>query len=551
MNIAAWRYYLRLYQGFHKLLSLSIILAITQSILLFASALLVGYVIDKVLPTRNLSLLVQVAIAIFFIRSLEQIAVLYKQNVDINITKWVIEKIRNDLSKKIYTFSRSYYSEADMGKLHGYLIQDTDRVDTLGGALISNLLPAFLVSLVLSSALIYLNVFLFIFSLGLAPLFFLISKIMGEKVQRRTQQFYDAFLQFNKEIWQALHQMDLTRIQTAENFELERQKRYFENLRVKSIAMLLTNGTYNIAQQLLVTTAGIIILLIGGYAVARNTMTLGNLIAFYFILNLLRNNLTKVLNSVPQIIAGNESLINLFNILEIESCRPYQGVIKLDFSGKISLKSIDFQYNNTWVLQNFNLTIPPHKAVAIVGPNGSGKSTTTYLILGFYRPQKGRLYADDRPFDILDIAHLRQQIGVVMQDVTIFSGTIWENITYGLPNATQAEVVEAATTATAQEFIIGFSKGYNTLVGYGGMLLSGGQRQRIAIARALLRKPKLLILDEPTNHLDEASVIALMKNIKQLQPAPTILIISHNLDIVQEADVIYALENGSLVAKKI
>jgi ABC-type bacteriocin/lantibiotic exporter with double-glycine peptidase domain len=208
-----------------------------------------------------------------------------------------------------------------------------------------------------------------------------------------------------------------------------------------------------------------------------------------------------------------------------------------------------FRYKQDPILQGANLAVEPQSTIAIMGANGSGKSTMMHLLSGFYRPQEGRLFADDCPYDELDILDLRRSIGVVMQDPFFFPGTILENITYGSPRAKQPHVMEAARLATAHAFIEELPKKYDTLVGDNGVLLSGGQRQRIAIARALLRRPKLLILDEPTNHLDAAAVAGLMENLKRLSYRPTTILISHDREIVHHADRIYAVENGRIVPR--
>ncbi len=170
------------------------------------------------------------------------------------------------------------------------------------------------------------------------------------------------------------------------------------------------------------------------------------------------------------------------------------------------------------MLQAINLTLSPGQTVVVVGPNGSGKTTLLNLLLGFYRPQQGQLYADEQPFSQLDLIHLRRSIAVVSQDPVIFPGTIRENLTYGCPEVSFQRIIEAAHLATAHEFIEQLPQGYDTFVGDNGVLLSGGQRQRLAIARALLRQPKLLILDEPTNHLDATAVEQLMHHLKKLDP---------------------------------
>jgi ABC-type bacteriocin/lantibiotic exporter with double-glycine peptidase domain len=199
-------------------------------------------------------------------------------------------------------------------------------------------------------------------------------------------------------------------------------------------------------------------------------------------------------------------------------------------------------------LQDLTLSVDAGTTVAIVGPNGSGKSTIAYLILGFYRPQAGEVYADNHPFRELDIKALRRDIGIVTQTQMMFSGTILENITYGHPDCSFSQVARAARIATAHDFIQKLPHGYETSVGERGVRLSGGERQRIAIARALIAEPRLLILDEPTVHLDRDAIGQLMRNLASLVNSPTTILISHDISVVQEADRAYVLKDGRISA---
>jgi ABC-type bacteriocin/lantibiotic exporter with double-glycine peptidase domain len=192
------------------------------------------------------------------------------------------------------------------------------------------------------------------------------------------------------------------------------------------------------------------------------------------------------------------------------------------------------------------LSVDPGTTVAIVGPNGSGKSTIAYLILGFYRPQVGQVLADDHPLDDLDVKALRREMGIVTQKQMMFSGSILDNITYGHPDCSFNDVVRAAQLATAHDFIRELPDGYRTPVGEGGVKLSGGERQRIAIARALIADPRLLILDEPSVHLDADAVAQLMRNLDSWSSAPTIIVISHDRNVVHGADRTYLLDDGRI-----
>jgi ABC-type multidrug transport system fused ATPase/permease subunit len=195
-------------------------------------------------------------------------------------------------------------------------------------------------------------------------------------------------------------------------------------------------------------------------------------------------------------------------------------------------------------LKSVDLQIRPSSKSAVIGDNGAGKTTIINLILGFYMPNQGRLMADDIPYKEIDMIHLRKSIGVVSQQPPLFSGTIKENISYGVPDIGIEQVLAASENSLAHDFITQLPDGYETKIGEDGTLLSGGECQRIAIARALLRRPKLLILDEPTNHLDRASVSELMNGLNNLKERPALLIVSHDMSVVSHADEVFKLENG-------
>jgi ATP-binding cassette subfamily B protein len=547
MNLSAWQYYIKFYRGSYRTLLLSVIISAVQCLLVLPIAFLVRYTFDKVIPARDLRLLVLVGVAILLLNFANSGISLLTRYLTLKTTKVAIQRLRDELLNKCYAFSRAYYCEADLSKLHASIVQDTERLDVMSNALVALLLPALAISVALCAVLIFLNWFLFLVMITVVPLLLLVSRVMKKRLKERVNAFYRSFETFSKGMLFVLQMMDLTRIQTAEKFETERQRKNFEELRITSGNMAWLNSAYSSVQYGIAAVSGILILIIGGMCVASGSMSMGALLAFYVAVSIFNSNVKIVISSVPQIIAGKESLNTLFNIVRTQDPPPYSGNRQIKFSGKIILESVNFQYKDRQILQDINLTITPNTIAAISGPNGVGKSTIAHLIMGFHRPRSGQLCADDHPYHTLDIIHLRQSIGFVMQDPIIFPGTIWDNITYGRQDASLQDVVYASELATAHEFIQKLPQGYNTFTGDNGVLLSGGQRQRIAIARALLHQPKLLILDEPTNHLDEASARQLMINLKRLNEVTTILIISNNINIIREARYIYFLQEGGHV----
>jgi ABC-type multidrug transport system fused ATPase/permease subunit len=218
--------------------------------------------------------------------------------------------------------------------------------------------------------------------------------------------------------------------------------------------------------------------------------------------------------------------------------------------GKVTFSNISFAYparKEMPVFTNLSFTANEGKKIALVGPSGSGKSTIIKLLSGYYKPDGGEILIDDKPFSSFTLAALRKNIGMVPQEVILFGGTIAENIAYGKTDATQEEIHEAARKANAYDFIESFPEKFETAVGERGVKLSGGQKQRIAIARAILRNPKILILDEATSALDAESEKLVKDALQELMKGRTTFIIAHRLSTIREADTILVINKGKIV----
>jgi ABC-type bacteriocin/lantibiotic exporter with double-glycine peptidase domain len=549
MNVTAWRYYARAYRGRYAALSGAVLGACGQSLLVLPLVLIVRRIFDSIIPGRQFSLLALAAGAMFLLNLANGALSLWIRSVSLRITKIVIRQIRNDMVDRLYSLPRMFYDNCDRSILHATIVQDTERVDVMSNALVAMALPSALVSFVLCAVLVYLNPVLFGVMACVAPPLYAASRVMGHKVRDRMNQFRRSFDSFSKGILHVLQTMDLTRIQTAEPFESGRQKNRIEELRVTSGSMAWLESAYGLVQSTISVVGSILILIVGGVAVGRGSMSIGDLLAFYVTVSLLSGCVRNILTSVPQIIMGNESLGTLYGLIASRNPPVYQGSRQVDFSGSVVFDSVHFAYKERPVLAGLSMEIEPRSTVAIIGPNGSGKSTIAYLIAGLYRPQQGRILVDGIPYEEADLISLRSSMGFVMQDPILFSGTILENIAYGRPETALEHVVEAAELATADEFIRAMPDGYQTQTGDNGVKLSGGQRQRIAIARALLRRPRLLILDEPTNHLDVEAVHGFLRNLAAMKQRPATLIISHDMEVVRHSDRVYALEGGCAIPR--
>ncbi len=313
--------------------------------------------------------------------------------------------------------------------------------------------------------------------------------------------------------------------------------------------MAMSYALHAQVQRTLTGIAGILVLVIGGAAVARGAMSLGQFVTFYVAAGMFYANVDSLASSIPELLAGNASLVTLHRFLADGDPEPYSGTKHVVFDGSVEIRGVTFGYDHTPVLRDVDLVIPRGAQIAIIGPNGAGKSTLVHLLLGFYRPQTGHVLASGVPLEEIDLRSLRRSIGVVPQRPQFFSGTVRENIAYGSPDATQDEIDAAARASLADEVIARLPQGYDTMIGDQGVRLSGGEAQRLAIARAVIGKPSLLILDEPTNHLDVAAIRRLMTGLASREDGPALVVISHDPSVVEFAAHIYRLEHGTLRAE--
>jgi len=293
----------------------------------------------------------------------------------------------------------------------------------------------------------------------------------------------------------------------------------------------------------------LVTLVLGGYFLSRGQISTSELVAYILFINVFLNPIDRLVNFTEQLQRG---MTGFDRFLEILNTKPEiedsEDAIELtDVQGEIEFHDVSFSYNDkTEVLKGINLVIPKGHTVALVGPSGGGKTTFCNLIPRFYEVNEGYITIDGKDIRKITLESLRRSIGVVQQDVYLFSGTIYENIVYGRPGATMEEVIQAAKLANAHDFIMELEKGYDTFVGERGVKLSGGQKQRISIARAFLKNPPILILDEATSALDNESERLVQESLRELAKGRTTLVIAHRLSTIINADNIIVLTSNGI-----
>lgn len=546
MNTTVWKFYKGYYGGCGFRFILTIFLSMLQAVSVVPVALMVRLIFDEAIPGKDVPKLIVMCLIILLLYLLNGGLTLWTRFLSLDTTKKAIKRLRDDLIRKIYSLPRSCVSRIDGKIIHARMVQDSLRVDIMSNALLVLFLPSLFISIGLVAVLIYLNALLFSILVAIVPLIYIFNKLMGGQLKTRVNRYHRYFEVFSKKISWILETMDLTRIQSREKEEIAEQKRLHNRLRKHSTSQAWFNGAYQVIQKTTLVSMGALVLAVGGYLVIKGKISLGELFSFFAALGLLRNYLLTMGGAIPGIVEGRESLKALHDIMVIPETLPYQGRKKITFKGEISFHDVVFGYGPRKVLRQISFTLPPHQVLCLQGANGSGKTTIANLILGFYRPERGRILADGHPYDRLDLVHLRRFLGVVQQDPIIFSGTLLENITYGHSGIGDEKIREILRLTHCEEFIGRLPRGLATSITERGYPLSGGEIQRIVLARALMGEPALLILDEPSNHLDHQVMGEIISNIKKMKNRPSILLISRDQSVALRADLIVLLENGTV-----
>lgn len=297
----------------------------------------------------------------------------------------------------------------------------------------------------------------------------------------------------------------------------------------------------------------LIALSLGGIFVYKGQIDYGDLVAYLLFVNFFLQPIRRLTEFAQQYEEGMAGFSRFMDVMNIEpDIVDSEDAIELkDVNGEIKFNNVSFSYKNgkETILSNVDLNIEPGKTVALVGPSGAGKTTLCHLIPRFYEIDDGEILIDGKNIKDIKLASLRRNIGLVQQDVFLFTGTVKDNIMYGNPYANDEEIIEAAKKASIHDFILNLPDGYDTYIGEKGVMLSGGQKQRISIARVFLKNPPILILDEATSALDNRTEIAIQRSLEELSEGRTTLVIAHRLSTIKNADEIIVLTNEGIAEK--
>jgi ATP-binding cassette subfamily B protein len=452
--------------------------------------------------------------------------------------------MRMDLFKHLQKLSFSFYDNANTGKLMSRITNDLSDISELAHHGPEDL---FISAIKITGAVIIMmtmNVRLTLILIALLSFIIIFNSVYNLKMRRVFAKNRQKIAVVNARAQDSLEGIRIVKSFSNEDIEMEKFHKGNEQFLISKEDSYSIMGTFFSGNHFFQGLLHIAVLLLGGIFLHNNQITTSDLVAYILFINVFLNPINRLINFTEAFQRGMSGFERLMEILKTkpEITDSPNAVELTDVKGEIEFHNVSFSYNDkTEVLKNINLTIPKGQTIALVGPSGAGKTTFCSLIPRFYEVNEGYITIDGKDIKNLTLESLRRSIGVVQQDVYLFSGTVAENILYGKPDVTREEVIKAAKMANAHEFISELENGYETFVGERGVKLSGGQKQRISIARVFLKDPPILILDEATSSLDNESERLVQEALKVLTKGRTTLIIAHRLSTIRNADKIIVL----------
>ena len=506
--------------------------------------------IDKVLNAKDYYMLNVISASIVVIFLLRGIF-LYGQNYLMSyVGQHVIIDIRSEVFRKLQRLSMSFYDKNKTGTIMSYVTND---VNALQGAMVDNTIELVTESIILIGsvcAMVYLDWKLTLFTILTFPVVLYFMNYFGKKIRRSGGQIQEATADITSVLQESVSSARVVKSFVREQYEIERFERENEanlkaNLKNAKYMATLT-PTIEFVAALGVT----LILWYGGNNVIAGETTAGSLVAFLaYAVNISNpiKRITRVSGNIQKALAAAQRVFDVLDLREEVRDLPDAKALPA-VTGNVSFEHVTFSYNTgDEILHDLSFTAKPGQAIGLVGPSGAGKSTVASLLPRFYDCDAGTIRIDGTDIRHVTLDSLRNQVGIVPQETILFNGSVYDNILYGRLGATKEEIEAAAKAANAHDFIMELPEGYNTMLGDRGVNISGGQRQRIAIARAILKDPRILILDEATSALDTESERVVQEALNRLMVGRTSIIIAHRLSTIKNADRILVLDKGKLV----
>jgi ATP-binding cassette, subfamily B, bacterial len=508
-----------------------------------------NHFIETAAGDDKLAILKFACAAVLGIAALDAVSSYTEKYLTTSVGQWVTHDLRRTLYSRIQQLSLAYHDEKRSGDLISRVTSDVDAIQSfINTALLGALIN--LITLVgMIGVMLYLNWRFTLIALSVAPVLFLVVYTYTRRIKKASRDVRKKEGEIVSVIEEVLSSIRVVKAFAREDYERRRLEE--ESLESVEIGLQARGLKAKLSPlvDIIVAVGTCLVLWFGAHMALSGSLSPGSLVVFVLYLGKMykpMQELSKMVDTYSKALVGYE---RIQEVLETDKeVKDLPRATKAPrFSGKIEFEHIDFHYTpESPILKDVSLTIEAGQLAALVGPTGAGKTTIISLIPRFYDPISGSIKIDDIDVKRFRQKSLRQQISFVLQETVLFHAPVWQNIAYGKPEASRAEILRAAEQANAHEFIAKMPAGYETILGEQGMTLSGGQRQRIAIARAIIRDTPILILDEPTSGLDAASEKLVFGALDQLMEGKTSIVIAHRLSTIRRADVIFVIKDGGI-----
>ncbi|MEK5027653.1 ABC transporter ATP-binding protein [Paenibacillus sp. FSL M7-1046] len=528
------------------LLMLGAVTVIAISILEFMIPQLTKEIIDQIIPEKRYYALLETGGLILLAALLLGIFNFSSSYVMTIVSQKAILQLRNKLHKHTLSLDLKFFDRNRTGDLMARLTSDVNQLQELVSADSLSIIADVITFAAIVGYLLYTDWQLALITLITLPFLFVTSRYFSLRIKSAYRAVRHISAQLNNSLQDTLSGIRMIKSFASEDAEAKQFEALSEQHRIATVFASRLSETFSPIIDWLNYVGMTSVLLFGAWQVMHGNMSVGDIVAYLAYLRLLQapiRSFSRMITKVQQSAAAFERIQEV--LATVPEVYDKEGAIVLPpVKGQIVFDDVEFAYEEGHpILQNFQLRLPCNQTTALVGSSGSGKSTIAYLIARLYDVQRGDIYIDSYPLTEVTVKSLRQQMGIVSQDVILLNGTIRENIA----QATEDEIKAAAHAANAHEFVSAFPMGYDTPIGERGVKLSGGQKQRLSIARAFLTNPRILILDEATAALDTESEQRIQHALSVLLPGRTCLVIAHRLSTIQNADQIVVLEHGEIV----
>lgn len=540
----------RLLVPHRKVLLLASLFLMAASATNLALPLLVKQLVDIVIVKKNLDLLNNIALNISLLLFAQMVFSTLNNYLFDRTEKRIVTDFRKTIFQHLQTLSLAFFHKRRTGEIVSRLTNDVSKIENIIVDLPATALQQ---SIRLTGGviiIIYMNWKLTFMILILAPILIGFAKIFGKKLRLLSTEIQDKLATSTTILEENISCIPVVKSFVQEGFEFDRFAKAVEDSFESAKKRIVISAFFGPTIGLIAFGTGLILLWYGGREVILGEITPGELIAFVLYATIIAGPMGSFARMFTRLQEGLGASQKIFDILNTppKICNKSGAKPMSAIQGKVEICDIHFHYREDQkVLRGLSLEVEPGEMVALVGPSGAGKTTLVHMLQRFYDPVSGEIRVDGIPIKDVQLNTYRSQIGMVPQETLLFGGPIEENIRYAKPDAGHEEIVTVAKAANAHQFITDCPDGYQTIVGEKGIKLSAGQRQRIAIARALLKDPRLLILDEATSALDNESETLIQEALEHLMKGRTSFVIAHRLSTIQNADKIVVLDRGQIV----